>query len=103
MTQNIITTYYESHLSAHRGHIKQIPCSSRTRPRWAPGPDESALVPPGKHKKTKITFFTKMKRVILKDFCISEAYNPEHAHNYPSLANATAFAQTFSPEMEAVA
>ena len=96
MTQNIITTYYESHLSAHSVHIKQIPCSSRTRPRWAPGPDESALVPPGKHKKTKIRFFTKMNRVILKDYCISEAYNPEHAHNYSSLAYATAFAPIFS-------
>ena len=96
MTQNIITTYCESHLSAHSAHIKQIPCSSRTRLRWAPGPDESALVPPGKHKKKKIRFFTKMNRVILNDYCISEACNPEHAHNYPSLAYATAFAQIFS-------
>ena len=37
-----------------------------------------------------------MDRVILTDYCISEAYNPEHAHNYPSLAYATAFAQIFS-------
>jgi len=57
MTQNIITTYYESHLSAHSVYIKQIPCSSRTKPRWAPGHAESALVPPGKHKKKKIRMF----------------------------------------------
>ena len=37
-----------------------------------------------------------MSRVILKDYCISEAYNPEHVHNYPSLAYATASAQIFS-------
>ena len=57
MTQNIITTYYESHLSAHSVHIKQIRCSSRTSPRWAPGPDDSAVVPPGKQKKKKIRIF----------------------------------------------
>ena len=72
MKQNITTTYNESHLSADSVHIKQIPCSSRNRPRWAPGPDESAPVPPGKHKKKKIR----------KDYCISEAYNPEHARNW---------------------
>ena len=32
MTQNITTTYNESHLSADSVHIKQIP-SIRTRPR----------------------------------------------------------------------
>ena len=37
-----------------------------------------------------------MDRVILKDYCISEAYNPEHAQNYSSLAYATAFAPIFS-------
>ena len=39
-----------------------------------------------------------MNRVILKDYCISEAYNPEHAHKYPSFAYATAFAEILFPQ-----
>ena len=50
----------------------------------------------GNTRKRKLDLKKKRNRVILKDYCISEAYNPEHAHNYSSLAYATTFAPIFS-------